>query len=301
MSDFGSEIDPQTRPTRSPPEIFSSRSSNGGQEDDSNNVATLQSPLLYTRQRHRQSGLAGVGTVRGHSTLDGVGSCRRVKKVEGEDESDGADEQDVEDDNDEDYEDGTDTEGESEHHMTDDSRCQKRQRSSTFSSTHTQSLLKRRSNRHQQHDLLPPPVVSDSPVSSFAPSSDAAERSPMAPGSTDAESTRLAIRGFLEIQHVESVPHYFLLFQPSQPAGPLGVQKISRSSSLSRAVGQRRERYTTKEDKLLVQLKKMEELPWDEIGKHFPTRKVGSLQVHYSTKLRERKPVATKRRRRDIG
>ncbi|KAF2175201.1 hypothetical protein K469DRAFT_684393 [Zopfia rhizophila CBS 207.26] len=57
-----------------------------------------------------------------------------------------------------------------------------------------------------------------------------------------------------------------------------------------------RPRFTAEEDALLIELKEEQGLPWKRIRKRFPGRTVGSLQVHYSTKLKDR--TAVRRRRR---
>jgi len=46
--------------------------------------------------------------------------------------------------------------------------------------------------------------------------------------------------------------------------------------------------YTSDENALLVRLKEKEAMSWSEIAAHFPGRKMSSLQVHYSTKLRHK-------------
>ncbi|KAI1829038.1 hypothetical protein DTO027I6_10119 [Penicillium roqueforti] len=46
--------------------------------------------------------------------------------------------------------------------------------------------------------------------------------------------------------------------------------------------------YTSDENALLVRLREKEKMSWSEITTHFPGRKMSSLQVHYSTKLRHK-------------
>jgi hypothetical protein len=60
----------------------------------------------------------------------------------------------------------------------------------------------------------------------------------------------------------------------------------SRSSKLHQQ--RKRVPYSTEEEELLIDLKKNQNLPWSEIVKHFPGRKPSTLQVHYSTKLKDR-------------
>jgi hypothetical protein len=62
----------------------------------------------------------------------------------------------------------------------------------------------------------------------------------------------------------------------------------------------RNSRLSPEEDALLLQLKR-EGLSWDEISDRFPERSKGTLQVHYSTKLKHRSETskALRKRRRD--
>jgi hypothetical protein len=72
------------------------------------------------------------------------------------------------------------------------------------------------------------------------------------------------------------------------PPGEPGGGKVRRMGK-RRA---RRERFTDEEEKLLLSLKKQGNLTWDGIFKkfdsEFPGRSKGSIQVHYSTKLKDR-------------
>ena len=47
-------------------------------------------------------------------------------------------------------------------------------------------------------------------------------------------------------------------------------------------------KFTPQEDSMLIELREHEGLSWGEIGRRFPHRTKASLQVHYSTKLKER-------------
>jgi hypothetical protein len=59
-------------------------------------------------------------------------------------------------------------------------------------------------------------------------------------------------------------------------------------------------RFSHEDDILLLRLKGEEGLSWDEISERFPERSKGTLQVHYSTKLKPRSEAAknAKKRRR---
>ena len=59
----------------------------------------------------------------------------------------------------------------------------------------------------------------------------------------------------------------------------------------------RNSRFSPEEDALLLQLKR-EGLSWDEISDRFPERSKGTLQVHYSTKLKPRSETSKKTMKR---
>jgi len=88
-------------------------------------------------------------------------------------------------------------------------------------------------------------------------------------GSADFDSMRLAIRGYLDIQYVGSVPYYSLLFQQNevgqrlQPTNPVGERKLSVSSYAPQSARRCRENLTAEEDRLLRELKETEDLPWE--------------------------------------
>jgi hypothetical protein len=115
---------------------------------------------------------------------------------------------------------------------------------------------------------------------------------------------RLAIRGYLDIQYVGSVPYYSLLFQQDevsqglQPTNPVGKRKLSVSSYAPRSARRCRERFTAEEDRLLIKLKETDALSWAKIAKSFPSRSPGTLQVRYCRKLKFRDLVPKKRRRK---
>jgi hypothetical protein len=48
--------------------------------------------------------------------------------------------------------------------------------------------------------------------------------------------------------------------------------------------------FSLSEDERLVELKKRENLSWTQIAEHFPGRTKGSLQVRYSTRLKDQEP-----------
>ena len=121
------------------------------------------------------------------------------------------------------------------------------------------------------------------------------------------ESEEIPIRGFLTLKTIGPKVVYSLTFSqeplpdldgasrthgnPGGVSAPLPVQELARSGPV-------RTRFSTEEDELLLQLKG-DGLSWDEISEHFERSK-GTLQVHYSTKLKPRseKSNNTRKRRR---
>ena len=56
--------------------------------------------------------------------------------------------------------------------------------------------------------------------------------------------------------------------------------------------------YSSEDNALLVRLKEQEGMSWSEIAQNFPGRNVSSLQVHYSTKLRNKAVACSRKPRR---
>ncbi|KAH8587516.1 NACHT domain-containing protein [Bisporella sp. PMI_857] len=132
------------------------------------------------------------------------------------------------------------------------------------------------------------------------------------------ESEEIPIHGYLTLKTIESKVVYCLTFSQQllpEPGGTSQRQGIPRSVSsssdrrdseqlsvhertMSRPV--RNSRFSSQEDKLLLQLKR-EGLSWDEISDRFPERSKGTLQVHYSTKLKPRPESKNTRKRRRRG
>jgi hypothetical protein len=119
------------------------------------------------------------------------------------------------------------------------------------------------------------------------------------------ESEEIPIRGYLTLKTIQSKVVYCLTFsqeslpEPSRTLRKQGSTRgVSRGSDIrdsnrlpvqARAVSRpaRNSRFSAKEDDLLMQ-QKGEGLSWDEISMLFPERSKGTLQVHYSTKLKHR-------------
>jgi hypothetical protein len=113
--------------------------------------------------------------------------------------------------------------------------------------------------------------------------------------SPDMVYEEIPIRGDLKLKEVDGKILYSLTF--SQVLLPhFRGQKQSDRSDISRStrsagsapLGQGRGRYTDKEKELLKRLKEEDRLSWDEIAERIPEHTKGSLQVHYSTMLKDR-------------
>jgi len=131
------------------------------------------------------------------------------------------------------------------------------------------------------------------------------------------ESEEIPIHGYLTLKTIESKVVYCLTFSQEllqEPGGTSQRQGIPGSFSSSRDRRDsgrlpvqerdmnrpvRNSRFSSEDDNLLLQLKG-KGLPWDEISDHFPGRSKGTLQVHYSTKLKPRSETSknAKKRRR---
>jgi hypothetical protein len=115
------------------------------------------------------------------------------------------------------------------------------------------------------------------------------------------ESEEIPIHGYLTLKSVESKVVCCLAFSQEllpEPGGTSQRQGIRVSNSRDRRGSERlpvqeramsrpvrNSRFSSQEDTLLLQLKG-DGLSWDEISDHFPERSKGTLQVHYSTKLK---------------
>jgi hypothetical protein len=130
------------------------------------------------------------------------------------------------------------------------------------------------------------------------------------------ESEEISICGYLTLKIIASKVVYCLTFSQDlpEPRGTSQRQGIARSVSSSSdrrdseqlpvqeramSIPARKVKFSREDDKLLLQLKE-DGLSWDEISDRFPERSKGTLQVHYSTKLRPRSETSknTKKRRR---
>ncbi|KFY10988.1 hypothetical protein V491_07382 [Pseudogymnoascus sp. VKM F-3775] len=128
------------------------------------------------------------------------------------------------------------------------------------------------------------------------------------------ESHEIPIRGSLTLQTFQSGIVYCLKFSQEELPFPLDIEQAQDVISSASSGDRDRERphlreqvvsrpgrhstYSEDDDELLIQLKEKDKLPWDEIAEYFPERTKGTLQVHYSTKLRNRSQTSKYKKRR---
>lgn len=128
------------------------------------------------------------------------------------------------------------------------------------------------------------------------------------PSTTAPQSEEIPIRRFLTLKTFKSKVIYCLSFSQELSPHPGGTY-VSRSGNrgdseqpprqeqtTSRPV--RHSKFSPEDDKLLRRLKEDECLSWDEIAEQFPERSKGTLQVHYSTKLKRRSGTTKKAKKR---
>ena len=83
----------------------------------------------------------------------------------------------------------------------------------------------------------------------------------------------------------------------ARPARPFSASTQAKKNGSDAASSQsKRSRFTEQEDAKLVDLKERRGLSWEDIQRSFPRRSMGSLQVRYSTKLKERSTASQERR-----
>jgi hypothetical protein len=122
----------------------------------------------------------------------------------------------------------------------------------------------------------------------------------------------IPIRGVLTLKEVNSEMQYCLTFSQDLLPRFFGQKQNDTSCTLTSAhsvrsaspseqgrgrAGCGRYSFSVEDDQRLKRLKE-EGLPWNEIAKHFPRSTKGSLQVHYSTKLKDRLENANKSKKR---
>ena len=120
------------------------------------------------------------------------------------------------------------------------------------------------------------------------------------------ENQNIPGRAILTVQSGGLKPAYFLTFVPepipeSYPPGPYRRRADRDQSTLagsSATVSGKPRSYTSDENAHLVRLKEREGMSWAEIAEYFPGRSSSSLQVHYSTKLRQKATARSRKRQR---
>ncbi|ELR03564.1 hypothetical protein GMDG_06222 [Pseudogymnoascus destructans 20631-21] len=128
------------------------------------------------------------------------------------------------------------------------------------------------------------------------------------------ESHEIPIRGSLTLQTFQSGIVYCLKFSQEELPFPLHIEQAQDVISSASSGDRDRERphlrervvsrpgrhstYSEDDDELLIQLKEKDKLPWDEIAEYFPERTKGTLQVHYSTKLKNRSQASKYKKRK---
>ncbi|KAJ5183245.1 hypothetical protein N7492_000861 [Penicillium capsulatum] len=114
----------------------------------------------------------------------------------------------------------------------------------------------------------------------------------------------IPIRGFLTRQVLLSKVVYSVSFEeqrehtcyngPEKPPADLEDRSTHPHAGAKRGSAKRPRTgilntISRKDDQLLIKLKEQRELSWSEIAEHFPGRSKGSLQVRYSTRLKNRR------------
>jgi hypothetical protein len=128
------------------------------------------------------------------------------------------------------------------------------------------------------------------------------------PPTATLQSEEILICGFLTLKTFESKVIYCFSFS-QELSQQLGGTSVSRSgdkrdseqSPLQKQATSthvRHSKFSPEDDKLLRRLKEDECLSWDEITEQFPERSKGTLQVHYSTKLKRRSGRTEKAKKR---
>ena len=113
-------------------------------------------------------------------------------------------------------------------------------------------------------------------------------------------------RAILTVQSDGSKPAYLFTFMP-EPGQLLSSQDphpYCKEHDQLKSVGPpvnisgKPQLYSSEDNALLVRLKEREGMSWSEIAQNFPGRNVSSLQVHYSTKLRNKAVAHSRKPRR---
>jgi hypothetical protein len=148
------------------------------------------------------------------------------------------------------------------------------------------------------------------------------EATSIATSVTDTDWQEMPIRGMLKRKKIDSEEFYTMDFSlqhlqcqlpspvsavtsrrsrsdmkiPAVAMGTLSILKHVRMPEQASQPQERRPRFTSEENAQLVDLKQNRNFSWKQIERFFPGRSIGTLQVHYCTKLKIT-GIARKKRR----
>ncbi|KFY68489.1 hypothetical protein V496_01034 [Pseudogymnoascus sp. VKM F-4515 (FW-2607)] len=108
------------------------------------------------------------------------------------------------------------------------------------------------------------------------------------------------LQGFLNGQSVGGSAHLRVCASHTKRSRPALQKQRKRPPLRERIVSRpgRHSTYSEDDNELLIQLKEDDKLSWDEIAEYFPERTKGSLQVHYTTKLKSRSQTSKYKKRK---
>ncbi|CAG8082004.1 unnamed protein product [Penicillium nalgiovense] len=158
--------------------------------------------------------------------------------------------------------------------------------------------LTKRQRRPTTTKIQPAQARRESPHRVFSSPAPEQETANPRPATSLQDIQTIPVRGFLTRQTFLSRDIYSCTFQEDRQPCPHGPTKVPAydknldntrhaTQSSSKKQPARASRFLPDEDDRLI-LKEERGLPWSRIVKHFPGRTKGSLQVRYSTRLKDR-------------
>ncbi|CAG7936660.1 unnamed protein product [Penicillium nalgiovense] len=160
--------------------------------------------------------------------------------------------------------------------------------------------LRKRQRRTATTKIQPAQARHESPHCVFSSPGPEEEIASPCPATNLQDIQTIPVRGFLTRQTFLSRVIYSCTFQEDRQAscphgptkGPAYDKNLDNTrhatQSSSKKQPARATRFLPDEDDRLIELKEQRGLPWSRIVKHFPGRTKGSLQVRYSTRLKDR-------------
>ncbi|KAJ6136937.1 hypothetical protein N7497_012189 [Penicillium chrysogenum] len=160
--------------------------------------------------------------------------------------------------------------------------------------------LRKRQRRTATTKIQPAQARRESPHCVFSLPGPEEEIASPCPATSLQDIQTIPVRGFLTRQTILSRVIYSCTFQEDRQAscphgptkGPAYDKNLDNTrhatQSSSKKQPARATRFLPDEDDRLIELKEQRGLPWSRIVKHFPGRTKGSLQVRYSTRLKDR-------------